>query len=105
NSCVDGIFDLLMHLNSTHVYKPSFQYKKLFLFKLLTTLGIYASVQKMSLSTFDRLMSMPIDSMCDETLDLESEKELDIWLYYCITEHVRTDSLKTIHFLSKSRLI
>ncbi len=105
NSCVDGIFDLLMHLYSTRVYEASSQYKKLFLFKLLTTLGIYTSVEKMSRSTFDMLISMPIDSMCDETLNLESEKELDIWLYYCITEHVRTDLLKTIHFLSKNRLV
>lgn len=105
NSCVDGIFNLLMCLYSTHVYKASVQYKKLFLFKLLTILGIYACSQKMNKALFDRLMYMPIDSMCDETLDLESEKELDIWLYYCITEHVRMDLLKTIDFLSKSRVL
>ncbi len=63
------------------------------------------SAPKMSNSTFDRLACMSIDSMCDEPLDLESEKELDMWLYYCITEHVRMDSLRTIHFLSKSRLV
>lgn len=105
NSSVDGIFDLLLRLYSSHTYQSSAQYKKLFLFKLLTILGIYSCSQKMSKSTFDRLMDMPIDSMCDETLDLGSEKELDIWLYYCITEHVRMDALRTIHFLSKSRVL
>lgn len=105
NSCVDGVFDLLMGLYATHVYISPVQYKKLFLFKLLTTLGIYAYTQKMGKSTFDKLLCMPIDSMRYETLDLESEKELDIWLHYCITEHVRVDSLKTIHFLSKNRVV
>ena len=103
NSCVNGIFDLLMDLYSTHMYTSSIQYKKLFLFKLLTILGIYPYTQKMQGPIFDRLVRMPIDSVCDETLDLESEKELDIWLHQCITEHVRVNSLKTIHFLIKNR--
>lgn len=100
NSCVDGIFDLLMDLYSIHMHTSSVQYKKLFLFKLLTMLGIYPYAQKMQKSVFDRLVCMPIDSMRDETLDLESEKELDIWLHHCITENVRVNSLKTMHFLT-----
>ena len=44
NSCVDGIFDLLMHLYSTQIYTGSVQYKKIFLLKLLTRLGIYPSL-------------------------------------------------------------
>ena len=52
----------------------------------------------MSMATFDKLVQMPIDSMCDEPLNLESEKELDSWLHHGITEHVRISSLKTIHF-------
>lgn len=103
NSCVNGVFDLLMDLYSTHMHTSSVQYKKLFLFKLLTILGIYPYTQKMQGPIFDRLVRMPIDSVCDETLDLESEKELDIWLHQCITEHVRVNSLKTIHFLIKNR--
>jgi hypothetical protein len=105
NSCVDGVFDLLMHLYSNHIHTSSLQHKKLFLFKLLTTLSIYPSTHKMLIITFDKFVHMAIDSMCNETLDLESEKELDMWLHYCITEHVQVSSLRTIHFLIKNRVL
>jgi len=103
-SCVDGIFELLQVLYMPYASDFSTQSKKIFLFKLLATLGIHASVQVYAVDLFDRLILMSIDTIGYEQLDLESEKKLDTWLLYCMSEYANIDALKTMQFLIKSRV-
>ena len=103
-SCVKGIFDLLCLLYKPKKYIQTNQHKKIFLFKLLTTLGIYASDDLVRASCFEPLQTMSIDTLDNYSLDLASEKALDNWLCHCIVEYAGIDSLKTIHFLIKNRV-
>ncbi len=103
-SCVKGIFDLLYQLYTSKKNIHTKQYKKIFLFKLLTTLGIYASDDLVRASCFTSLHTMSIDTLDNYSLDLASEKALDNWLCHCIVEYAGVNSLKTIHFLIKNRV-
>lgn len=103
-SCVRGIFDLFTHLYALEISSLTRQYKKFFLFCLLSTLGIQPSSQPIRPSKYARLLQMSIDTKLSESLDLESEKELDRWLEYCIAEYAEADALKTVYFLIKNRV-
>ncbi len=104
-SCVAGIFDLLLFLYTVDHMWINIQYKKLFLFKLLTTLGMWPEYQEVSISRVDQLSRVPIDRINVETIDLACEKELDTWLRLCIAQHPYINEFKTVHFLNENRVV
>ena len=73
--------------------------KKLYLFKLLSTIGIQAEIPKISVLKLHLFLAMPPVQMSEEVLDEESEKILDEWLRVCVAEHPAIEQFKTIHFL------
>jgi hypothetical protein len=102
-SNVDGIFELLMLLYQPGVNSWTVQRKKIFVLQLLMTLGIYPSALHVTYPSIHDLMRLSVDTIGTHSLDLENEKLLDQWLYYCVAEHADIDSLKTVHFLIKNR--
>jgi hypothetical protein len=73
--------------------------KKLYLFKLLSTIGIQAEIPNIPAFKLHLFLAMPPVQMSEEVLDEESEKILDEWLRVCVAEHPAIEQFKTIHFL------
>ena len=103
-SCTQGIFSLLLKLYEPRDYLQARQYKKFFIFKLLALLGIASCHYHMRVFTLHQLHLVSIDTFMEESLHLESEKDLDNWLQHTIAEYTNLDQLKTVHFLYKSRV-
>lgn len=103
-SCAVGVFDLFTLLYSPDPFLYSVQKQKVFLFKLFTLLGIHSSFYVLSSATANFLDNFSINTSHHETIDFQIEQELDTWLFQCIIEHIKPDSLKTVHFLIKSRV-
>jgi hypothetical protein len=103
-SCTQGLFSLLLKLYEPRNYLQARQYKKFFIFKLLVLLGIASCHYHMRLLTVHQLHGCSIDTFVEESLHLESEKDLDSWLQHTIAEYSNIDQLKTVHFLHTSRV-
>jgi len=103
-SCAQGIFPLLLKLYEPRDYIQARKYKKFFIFKLLAALGIASCHYHMRVLTLQQLHTISIDTFAEESLHLESEKDLDSWLQHTIAEYTHMDQLKTVHFLQKSRV-
>ncbi len=74
--------------------------KKLYLFKLLSSIGIQAEIPTLPSATVHRFMALKPEHMSHEVLDEKSEKILDQWLRVCVAEHPAIEQFKTMHFLS-----
>lgn len=75
------------------------QSKKLFLFKLLTTIGLYPQLQRLSLEKMHYFMALNISDIMTEVIDTQHEEILDEWLRVCIGEHPAVAKFNTIHYL------
>lgn len=73
--------------------------KKLYLFKLLTTIGMYPRLPQLSPATLDHFIRLPLSAMVHEILDEQHEKKLDEWLRVCMSDHPAVMHFKTIHYL------
>ncbi len=98
-----GVFDLLLFLYTVDHMWENKTLKKLFVFKLLTTLGVWPDYHKAHTSRFDRLSTLPIDRINSKAIDLAYEQELDNWLRCCMAQHPYIDEFKTVHFLNENR--
>jgi len=103
-SCVQGIFDLLCVLYDKKMSIMSRQCKKIFLFRLLMLLGMYTTQIKTSVQWMRYVHEIPVDTKVSTLLNLEDEKQLDMWLYYSILEQSEGQMLKTVHFLTENRV-
>lgn len=97
-SCVQGIFELLMIVYQQQSSNWSMYIKKVFLVKLLTTMGIYPETYRLSAYAAQQIaqtidIAIPFDARC--------EQELDQWLKYWIAENQYVQEFKTIEFLIK----
>ena len=104
HSPTDEAFGLLKYL---YLYPNRIQCnndKKLFLFKLLTILGLYPEEIKFQTPHFHILATTSIDTIISKNLHLKSERKLDKWLHCCMTMQPEYSNLKTINFLYKNRL-
>lgn len=104
-SCSSGVFDLLLHLYNQPMPYHHIALKKLFLFKLLTVIGIYPELSDELEQLVVRLQALSIDRVTPESLDLRSEQLLDYWLQRCVADHQKILQFKTIKFLTLNRLI
>ncbi len=103
-SCVAGIFELLLFLYTTEDMWNHMTAKKIFLVKLLSTLGIYPEIQPARTSCVSRVLVLGIYSISNYKIDLADEKELDHWLWCCIIQHPYVQKFKTIQFLTEHRV-
>ena len=97
-----GIFDLLLYLYS---FPDRIKYtldKKLFLFKLFISLGIYPEGEKFQTPHLYTIASESIDTIINKKLHLEIERYIDDCLLACIEIHPRFHSFKTVSFLFKN---
>ncbi len=94
------LFELLLFLYT--VEKGSLwgiQAKKMYLFKLLSMIGMQPEFPKIPDVMMHQLMALPLDRLSDEVLGEESEKMLEEWLRVCVSEHPEIEQFKTVHFL------
>lgn len=103
-SCTQGLFALLLKLYEPRNYLQARQYKKFFIFKLLVSLGIASCHYHLRAPTLHQLHTFSIDTFVEESLHLESEKDLDTWLQHTIAEYGNVGQIKTLHFLHMSRV-
>lgn len=73
--------------------------KKLYLFKLLTCIGVYTRLPRLPIEQLLRFQSMPLTMITDDVINEQSEKQLDEWLRLCVYEHPAIRKFQTMHFL------
>ena len=98
-----GIFELLLYLYS---FPNKIKYiidKKLFLFKLFISLGIYPEGKKFQTPYLHNLASESIDIIVGKDLHLDIEKDIDECLLACIEIHPMFRYFKTVNFFFKIR--
>jgi len=102
-SSVLGVFDLLVFLYAIEQEWGNRLLKKIFLFRLLTTLGMYEECDSICKVCFHYLITTPIDKLNSELIDLNCKKELNQWLRFCVSQHPAINKFKTVHFLNENR--
>lgn len=100
-SCIKGVFELFEFLYLTEQRWGNRLLQIIFLFKLLTTLGVYAEYDTICKKCFSYLVATPIDKLNDETIDLDCKKALPKWLQYCVVQYPVSKEFKTMHFLNE----
>ncbi|EKD48630.1 MAG: hypothetical protein ACD_64C00215G0004 [uncultured bacterium] len=73
--------------------------KKMYLFKLLSTIGIQTEIPQLPAVKLQQFMAMSASQMKHVVLDEQSEKILDKWIRVCVSEHPAIEQFKTMHFL------
>ena len=99
-SHVPELFELLLFLYT--VEKGSFwgiQAKKLYLFKLLSMIGLQPELPKIPEIQRCKFVGMPLEKITNERLEKASEKMIDEWLRVCVSEHPAIEQFNTMHFL------
>lgn len=104
-SCSQGIFDLLAFLYSTEHMGMTTQAKKLFLLKLLTSMGSAPEINEIRTERIIKLNTLDITQLNEMIIDTIHEKELDRWLWCCIWQHPYVNEFKTVHFLAENRAL
>ncbi len=99
-SYTPGMFELCTFLYTVdnNICWPT-QSKKLYLFKLLTTIGIYPRLPQLSVEKLHYFISLPLSAVIHEIIDKQHEKKLDEWLRVCISDHPSVMQFNTIHYL------
>ncbi len=75
------------------------QSKKLYLFRLLTTIGVYPRLPQWPPARLHYFMSLPVSAIAGEILDEQHEKTLGEWLRVCVADHPAVAKFKTVHYL------
>lgn len=101
------LFDLLLFLynNADQVWVQHRVLKKIFLCKLLLDIGVYGEMHIPMLAYIRKIVQLPIDIIDPESLDLADEKMIDQWLQQCVETHPAISNFKTVHFLTKNRIL
>lgn len=100
------LFDLALFLydDSNYTWLEHMQLKKIFLCKLLLSVGVYCETSLIRLVNLKSVLALPIDMIDPESLDLADEKKIDQWLEQCVSMHPAISKFKTVHFLMKNRI-
>ncbi len=100
-SCSSQVFYLLLLLYSLQDHVWNDTTKKIFLFKLLTTIGFYPEHELLNRPCMRQFFTMPIDKIIVEPIDLNCEKDLNDWLRFCVSDHPYANDFKTMDFLMR----
>lgn len=103
-SCVPEIFEMIDFLY-TKSEPIEYHYKIAFIFKLLTSIGIYPHEARFQQAQFYNLATESIDSIAARSIDLSVQQELHSWIYASISEHHLVKHFKTIDFLIHNRIV
>lgn len=101
---VSQAYDLLMLLYGVAEGRRDTWWVKMFLFKLMISLGVYNSHAPFSMPVFYRLSIESIDSLVSSALHLEIERHVDDWLCSCVGAHPYFGDFKTVQFLTNLRV-
>lgn len=102
-SCVPEVFVMVNWLYSLD--EPlEYPFKIAFVFKLLTTLGMYPYEARFQESYFYNLAIESIDSIATKSIDLKVQQGLHNWIYASISQHPLIQHFKTIDFLTNNRI-
>lgn len=104
-NCAEEVFDLLAFLYSYENSTITRQYKKLFLLKLLTSMGSVPELVEIRTDFITHLNSLAVKQLTQRIISLSDEQELDRWLWYCVWQHPYVNEFKTVHFLAENRAI
>jgi hypothetical protein len=104
-NCSQEAFDLLAFLYSTEHTMITPQYKKFFLLKLLTSMGIQPEIDEIRTRKITYLNSLDMHQLNNLTISVSDEKELDRWLWCCVWQHPYVNEFKTVHFLAENRAL
>ncbi len=104
-NCSEQVFDLLAFLYSNEQAMITVQSKKIFLLKLLTSMGSVPENNKARTDSITKLTTLNIKQLNSITISAKDEQELDRWLWYCVKEHPYVNEFKTIHFLAENRIL
>lgn len=99
------VFDLLAFLYSNEDTITTIQSKKIFLLKLLTTMGSIPETSLSQASFISYLNAIDREKLGSITLSVSDEKKLDSWLWSCVWQHPYVNEFKTIHFLAENRAL
>lgn len=80
------------------------KFKKFFVLKLLTVLGVIPEVEQIRFIAIQKLSRVDILYFTDNIYNDAQEKQLDKWLWCCIAQNPYIEKFKTVHFL-ENRLI
>ena len=104
-SCVVGLFDLLAFLYTSEHMLESVKFKKFFLLRLFTLLGIDPGLEGSIAARIGFLSRMKMHDFRNDLIDGAIEKEMDKWLWLCMWQHPYVHEFKTVHFLEKNRAV
>ena len=96
------IFSMIMSLHTKKNAEFSSLHKKVFIAQLFFHLGMYDQNTALQKVFFSSLGIFPIDTLVQRVIELDIEKEIDIWLFKSIKMHPYFEQFKTINFLSES---
>lgn len=102
-NCSAEIFDLMAFLYSAEHSTMTTQTKKLFLLKLLTSMGSIPEVNEIRTECITKLNTLDIQQLSQMIINTIHEKELDRWLWCCVWQHPYVNEFKTVHFLAENR--
>ncbi len=77
----------------------SIQSKKIYLFKLLTAIGLYTELPLLPRGNLYHLIDIPTAEIMHLELDDASERILDTWLQACVAQHPAIKQFNTVYFL------
>lgn len=97
----DEVFELLEFLYTVNVgVQWTKQSKKIFLFKLIASVGLYSSMPALSHVRVQQLLAVKLNGIMDERLCKIDEEALDMWLKICLADHPAVKYFKTIQFFN-----
>jgi len=101
-SCIAGIFELLEFLYTVDYSTCDEQAKKLYVLKLLASIGMYPEVPKKHEQIIGQLLAVPVDMLVHTTLDETQQKIVHDWLCWCVADHPYIEQFNTMRFLMKN---
>lgn len=104
-NCSEDVFGLLAFLYSNEQDIITAQSKKIFLLKLLTSMGSIPENNDARTNSIARLTTLSIKQLNSIAISTKDEQELDRWLWCCVKEHPYVNEFKTIHFLAENRIL
>ena len=99
-SYTPNLFELCSFLYTIDIHAPlSAHSKKLYLFKLLTIIGLYPRLPQLSLAKMHYFMALDLHAIAREIVDAQHEQLLDDWLRLCVAQHPAVAKFNTVHYL------
>lgn len=97
----EGLFDLLQFLYSVDIQVWNDAIKKVFLFRILSAIGMYSTQLQVDKQILNALMHTPFETPLLRELAAAHKTSIEQWLMSCVREHPYIQKFKTLHFLTR----